>query len=511
MSTPCDERHSMSHGFSVFPVIAFEDQHAAVDASQPTTPGYAAVGSPDYAYIEWDVSQQGPPTTLSTSLPNTPEPCKQVQTDGAISQKTSWFPEASTSSSGNATFRTKRQQKPVCKGKAKRDPSYVPRPSNCFILFKNDYLDRMRESGCKIHMQSVVKVIGAKWRALPPEESQYWKDRAEKVEKKHKVAHPGYEYKPIRKQGRGCSKDKPRTDAKPTETTERQSMDKENRPQGGEVSEDKSMVASTCNEDGLTVENTQLYRSQPRPPVPSLPSAQKYIDAENDWTSNQQFLPYIHPLPVSSALPVYQSSGPQYVATPQCQPAQPSDVASSYVACSLPYHLNPNRDQYQTLQPMNGYQFRAPIPIQAFNGDPRLVSASSSPSAYAFTPNLTLFPQRTMNTDSTQSTLPVPHAIPTHSSSLSPSSSYTSTGAFPQMVPPDLSRTQPLTEELAWTLAALETQGSYGTQQGDWLDMRSSRTLATHRTQPTLSEVPSQSGSWLPGMSPDLDQSLGFQ
>ncbi|EED81751.1 predicted protein, partial [Postia placenta Mad-698-R] len=80
-----------------------------------------------------------------------------------------------------------------------KDPNHIPRPSNCFILYKNDYIRRLYESGYEAMSKDITKVIGAQWRLLPENERRYWKDKAKEVKDDHRLSNPGYRYKPEHK------------------------------------------------------------------------------------------------------------------------------------------------------------------------------------------------------------------------------------------------------------------------------------------------------------------------
>lgn len=364
MTTSRDERHSMSNGSFAFPVVAFEDQHAA-DVSQHTTrviPSYAAVGSPDYAYFEWNASQSIPSPTISASPPffvisaippssvpsstiprSTLRPAKRARLDDDVLQGLPKVPrldkEAGPSSPDATASEVQSKRKRV--RKINKGPDHIPRPSNCFISFKNDYMRRLRESGHEVMSKGIAKEIGAIWRALPPYESQYWKDQAEGVKGQHKNVYPGYTYKPIhKKKTERPQKGGPLIQNGATELKGQEGKQNDPRPEEDKVA--KRTDTLTESEDSRTVGNMRAVadhqhdsspalQAQSHPPLHALPLPQgavtaQYAETSSRWSHATQAV--LQSLPqVASVVPSLQQARPSRLATPHSwQLARPNPM-----------------------------------------------------------------------------------------------------------------------------------------------------------------------------------------
>ncbi|KIY72385.1 hypothetical protein CYLTODRAFT_486411 [Cylindrobasidium torrendii FP15055 ss-10] len=82
------------------------------------------------------------------------------------------------------------------------DTVHIPRPSNPFILFRNDYTSKHQRGGPKIRRrtgppeESLSKQAGKAWRKLDEAEKRVWRDKAEVEKQLHKQRYPHYRFRP---------------------------------------------------------------------------------------------------------------------------------------------------------------------------------------------------------------------------------------------------------------------------------------------------------------------------
>ncbi|KAA1477712.1 hypothetical protein DENSPDRAFT_787067, partial [Dentipellis sp. KUC8613] len=87
-----------------------------------------------------------------------------------------------------------------------RDPSWVPRPRNAFIIFRCDYA---REHARDVVVASpsssipsdktLSKRAAEAWKRLPAEQKEEYKGRAEQEKDEHARQNPHYRFKPMRR------------------------------------------------------------------------------------------------------------------------------------------------------------------------------------------------------------------------------------------------------------------------------------------------------------------------
>ena len=88
-----------------------------------------------------------------------------------------------------------------------RDPNWVARPRNEFILFRCEFVrNHSRESKLECSrptpaegqdsLKTLSKQAAEAWYHLSPEERLYWKDRAIRERKEHARKYPDYRYRP---------------------------------------------------------------------------------------------------------------------------------------------------------------------------------------------------------------------------------------------------------------------------------------------------------------------------
>ena len=78
---------------------------------------------------------------------------------------------------------------------SRRDPSYVPRPRNAFMLFRIEFNARKQRHQGNLTQKDVSHLAGACWRELPESRKQVYRDMASKERDIHMAKHPSYTYR----------------------------------------------------------------------------------------------------------------------------------------------------------------------------------------------------------------------------------------------------------------------------------------------------------------------------
>lgn len=79
----------------------------------------------------------------------------------------------------------------------KRDPSYIPRPPNAFILFRSSFI-RSQQVPEKVegNHSTLSKIIGRYWKTLPKEEREKWEAKAVVAQAEHRRRYPDWRFRP---------------------------------------------------------------------------------------------------------------------------------------------------------------------------------------------------------------------------------------------------------------------------------------------------------------------------
>ncbi|EIN08227.1 hypothetical protein PUNSTDRAFT_52685 [Punctularia strigosozonata HHB-11173 SS5] len=79
-----------------------------------------------------------------------------------------------------------------------RDPSYIPRPPNAFILFRSSFIKTHHVPGMGKNTNNCTlsKVIGKLWKELPPHEREYWEAKALLAQAEHRKKYPDWRFRP---------------------------------------------------------------------------------------------------------------------------------------------------------------------------------------------------------------------------------------------------------------------------------------------------------------------------
>jgi hypothetical protein len=94
----------------------------------------------------------------------------------------------------------------ITKRNIERDPSWVPRPRNAFIIFRCEY--SREHSGVAAGAtattpqsdKTLSKRAAEAWKQLPPSERERYKDLANKEKEEHARLNPNYRFRPVKRQ-----------------------------------------------------------------------------------------------------------------------------------------------------------------------------------------------------------------------------------------------------------------------------------------------------------------------
>ncbi|KDR69811.1 hypothetical protein GALMADRAFT_255628 [Galerina marginata CBS 339.88] len=79
----------------------------------------------------------------------------------------------------------------------RRDPSYIPRPPNAFILFRCAFIKEQNVPGkVEGNHSRLSKIIGLCWKQLSPEEREKWEAKAVLAQTEHRAHYPDWRFRP---------------------------------------------------------------------------------------------------------------------------------------------------------------------------------------------------------------------------------------------------------------------------------------------------------------------------
>ncbi|EOD48080.1 putative hmg domain protein [Neofusicoccum parvum UCRNP2] len=81
-------------------------------------------------------------------------------------------------------------------GKLRDPPPWVPRPMNCFIIYRREKHASVVAANPGLHNNDISKIIGRMWKAETNATKEIFKAKAEKLNKEHAAANPNYRYTP---------------------------------------------------------------------------------------------------------------------------------------------------------------------------------------------------------------------------------------------------------------------------------------------------------------------------
>ena len=86
---------------------------------------------------------------------------------------------------------------------AKDSVSHIPRPANCYILFRNDFHRNYPTDYSIIDYSDRMPDLASEaWKQLTEQEKEPWREKARIVKAEHKAKYPDYRFRPIRRKKR---------------------------------------------------------------------------------------------------------------------------------------------------------------------------------------------------------------------------------------------------------------------------------------------------------------------
>ncbi|CAG8682893.1 13550_t:CDS:1, partial [Funneliformis caledonium] len=83
----------------------------------------------------------------------------------------------------------------------KRNNNKVPRPPNCFIIFRNYFVITNKDQ-CdqeKISMRMISTLASEAWKSLSPDSKSFFRTLADMYLQNHKIKYPDYKFSPKKK------------------------------------------------------------------------------------------------------------------------------------------------------------------------------------------------------------------------------------------------------------------------------------------------------------------------
>ncbi|KAJ5154165.1 High mobility group superfamily [Penicillium coprophilum] len=77
-------------------------------------------------------------------------------------------------------------------------PTKVPRPPNCFILYRQANHHLVKDANPGVSNNEISRILGARWNNETPEVRQQFTRLADDLKKEHAIKHPDYQYAPRR-------------------------------------------------------------------------------------------------------------------------------------------------------------------------------------------------------------------------------------------------------------------------------------------------------------------------
>ncbi|KAF9009561.1 hypothetical protein BDQ17DRAFT_1323110 [Cyathus striatus] len=152
--------------------------------------------SPSYSEL---VPQQNPPFHIADAT--------YVESQYSSSDTSPMnFEGASPASSASSLSIDSDYQRDRSPGVGKRDPSWVARPRNCFMIFRCQYSREHCREGKRVRRppgskpeKSLSKRAAEAWHLLSAEEKERFQALAHQEASEHARLHPGYRFRPLRK------------------------------------------------------------------------------------------------------------------------------------------------------------------------------------------------------------------------------------------------------------------------------------------------------------------------
>ncbi|KAF2735122.1 mating type protein 2, partial [Polyplosphaeria fusca] len=71
-----------------------------------------------------------------------------------------------------------------------------PRPMNCWMLFRDNEHKRLKAENPNLTVHEISTMCSESWRALKPEDKEFWRAQAQMAKEEHQRQFPDYKYSP---------------------------------------------------------------------------------------------------------------------------------------------------------------------------------------------------------------------------------------------------------------------------------------------------------------------------
>ncbi|OJD23573.1 hypothetical protein ACJ73_05072 [Blastomyces percursus] len=136
-----------------------------------------------------------PETSMLAEVPPLISPIARKRPCSLITFEAARQERSASSSSSKSTSSKESYSLQFCL--CQPDPK-IPRPRNAFILFRQHFQASVVAQNPGLANPEISKIIGEKWRTLPTESKQEWKNLAEEEKARHQQQYPDYRYQPRR-------------------------------------------------------------------------------------------------------------------------------------------------------------------------------------------------------------------------------------------------------------------------------------------------------------------------
>ncbi|KAF4610635.1 hypothetical protein D9613_007332 [Agrocybe pediades] len=196
----------------------------------------------------------------------------------------------------------------------KTEEGYVPRPRNCFMVFRTAYQEEVHALFGETDMKAVSRDAAAVWHAMNEEDKDYWRGQAEGEKDEHKARHPDYKFKAQkrsrRKEGKGPSEKKGKEESK-------------GRARKGENDDEEEKVAGPSR---LPAIGTRASRSRHPEvhPYSNSPMDRRSYREEDEYVAETPLIPYMPHEDYTLPLHLPQNPHLGYVDYSLCEPPENS-------------------------------------------------------------------------------------------------------------------------------------------------------------------------------------------
>lgn len=218
------------------------------------------------------------------------------------------------------------------KKKRSRNPSKIPRPQNCFIIYRREKHQIISAKNPGIANNDISKIIAKMWREEPPEVKEIYHNRAKEEAKRHMLANPGYKYTPRASKNRRKRK-----------LNEENKKFEENHPLKHEF--------DNPPHQGKNHENIRQWIDN----ISSPSQEQNIINTLAQGTQNINSFTMINPLQTTFDDPLYSSSNSNSLAYSACSSASTSSTNLSVYSWSSNSLSSSNLSRGSSISSINEY------------------------------------------------------------------------------------------------------------------------------------------------------------